>query len=58
MLVPDPSSNEVDYISLARGSFEIMWVKDLSSELGLPIYGVLKLIYDNVSTLHIAKDPF
>lgn len=34
-----------------------MWIKTLVYELGVSIYGLLKLICDNVSALHIDKSP-
>ena len=51
------SSAKAKFRALALGICEGMWLKRICHELKFPIAGSMKVLYDNQSTINIAKNP-
>ena len=51
------SSTEAKYRALANAVFETSWLLSLFKELGLPLSGQPKLLYDNLGATHIIFNP-
>lgn len=51
------SSSEAEYRSMADTTCEIVWLRSLLSELGVPQHSATTLYCDNVSALYIAANP-
>ena len=51
------SSTEVEYIARAHTAKEVIWLRRLLAELGIPDHNQTTLHMDNQSTMAIAKNP-
>ena len=51
------SSTEVEYITRAHTAKEVIWLRQLLAELGIPDHNPTTLHMDNQSTMAIAKNP-
>ena len=50
------STTEAEYISAVSAAQEMLWLRNLFTELGFPVSG-LPLFIDNMSALSVAKNP-
>ena len=51
------SSTEAEYRALANAASETSWLLSLFKELGLPLSGQPKLLYDNLGATHLSFNP-
>jgi hypothetical protein len=51
------SSTEAEYISASLASREILWMRNLLTEIGVEVKGPSPLMVDNQSALHVLKNP-
>ena len=49
------SSTEAEYIALSEATTEVIWFRQLFSDLGFPIDGPIVIQQDNKSTIAIAE---
>ncbi|KAL3820422.1 hypothetical protein ACJIZ3_006327 [Penstemon smallii] len=51
------SSTEAEYKSLAHATCELIWVKSLLTELGIPLHTPPVLFCDNLGATYLSKNP-
>ncbi|KAI3739249.1 hypothetical protein L2E82_29648 [Cichorium intybus] len=51
------SSAEAEFRGIARGLAEILWIKKLLTELGLPPKGTSRMMCDNKAAIQISENP-
>jgi hypothetical protein len=51
------SSSEAEYRSLAAGALEAMWIRNIFSEIGLPLSRPITMYVDNQSSIKMAENP-
>ena len=51
------SSTEAEYKSAAIAACEVIWLKRILKDLGVPIKHPVLLYYDNMSNIHMAHNP-
>ena len=51
------STTEAEYVSAVSAGQEVIWLRNLFSELGLKLDGPSTLYIDNQSALQVAKNP-
>ena len=51
------STMEAEYMALAKATCEAIWLRKLSSELGIPTNSPTTIFIDNQSAMHFAENP-
>jgi len=51
------STIEAEYMALAKATCEVIWLRKLSSELGIPTNSPTTIFIDNQSAMHFAENP-
>lgn len=51
------SSAEAEYCAMALGLTELLWLRLLLQDIGLPIVLLFRLYCDNEATMNIANNP-
>ena len=51
------SSIEVEYRGMVVTSYEVVWLKRILKDLGIPIKDLILLYCDNMSSIHLARNP-
>ena len=51
------SSTEAEYRSATVAAYEVVWLKRILKDLGVPIKDPILLYYDNMSNIHLARNP-
>ena len=49
------SSTEAEYKGAAVASYEVVWLKRILKDLGVPIKDLILLYYDNMTSIHLAQ---
>ena len=50
------SSTEAEYKGAAVASYEVVWLKRILKDLGVPIKYLILLYYDNMSSIFVARN--
>ena len=50
------SSTEAEYKGATIASFEVVWLKGILKDLGVPIKDLILLYYDNMSSIFVARN--
>jgi hypothetical protein len=51
------SSSEAEYRSLAEGALEAMWIRNVFSEIGMPLSRPITIYVDNQSSIKMVENP-
>ena len=51
------STMEAEYMALAKATCEVIWLRKLSSELGIPTNSPTTIFIDNQSAMRFAENP-
>jgi len=51
------STMEAEYMALAKATCKAIWLRKLSSELGIPTNSPTTIFIDNQSAMHFTKNP-
>ena len=51
------SSTEAEYRGMAIAACEALWLKRLLKDLGVPITDLICILYNNMSSIYLARNP-
>ena len=50
-------SIEAEYKGATIFACDAVWLKRIMKDLGIPIKGLIRLYYDNISSIHLVRNP-